>query len=378
MSLTIREVRTSKDLDRFIKFNYKLYDGHPYAVPELYMDLKATFSPKKNAALEFCDFQLFLAERDGKIVGRVAAIINHNANNTWQTKNVRFGWIDFIDDIEVSKLLLDTVAQWGRERGMTNMQGPMGFTDFDREGMLIDGFDRIGTMSTHYNYPYYPRHMEHYGMVKEIDWAERKVAAPREIPDKFARVAEIAAKRSSLRVVKMKNMKEVHQKGYGKMIFDLINESYSPLFGYSRLNDKQIEQLVNTYLPLIDMRMQCLVMNDQDELVGVGLSMPSIVRALQKSRGQMFPFGWWHLLKSLKWKHEDGVELLLVAVRPDYQGKGVNALIFSDLIPVYANMGFTWAETNPQLEDNYQSAAQWEYLNPEIVKRRRCYHTELR
>lgn len=375
--IIIKEVKTNKDLDRFIQFNYDLYKGNPYAVPELYIDLKATFSPKKNAALEFCDFQLFTAERDGKTVGRVAAIINNRANEAWNTLNVRFGWIDFIDDYDVSSKLLDTVAEWGKARGMNNMQGPMGFIDFDREGMLIEGFDKIGTMSTHYNYPYYPEHMQRYGMEKEIDWIERLVQEPEKVPEKFARIAEIAAKRSNLHVKKLKSMKEVHEKGYGKKIFDLINESYSPLFGYSRLTEKQIQQLVNTYLHLIDLRMQTLVMNEDEELVGVGLSMPSIVKALQKSGGKLFPFGWWHLLKSLKWKHEECVELLLIAVRPDYQGKGVNALLFNDLIPIYGKMGFKWAETNPQLEDNYQSAAQWEYLSPKIVKRRRCFRVAL-
>ena len=375
--IIIKEVKTKKDLDRFIQFNYDLYKGNDCAVPELYTDLKATFSPEKNASLEFCDFRLFTAERDGKTVGRVAAIINRRANETWNTRNVRFGWIDFIDDYNVSAMLLDTVAQWGKAQGMDTMQGPMGFIDFDREGMLIEGFDRIGTMSTHYNYPYYPEHMKRYGLEKEIDWMERKVMAPEEVPEKFARIAQIAAKRSNLHIKKLKSMKEVHEKGYGKKIFDLINESYAPLFGYSRLSDKKIQQLIDTYLPLIDLRMQTLIMNEKEELVCVGLSMPSIVHALQKSGGKLFPFGWWHLLKSLKWKHEDCVELLLVAVRPDYQGKGVNAMLFNDLIPIYAKMGFKWAETNPQLEDNFQSAAQWEYLENEVIKRRRCFHMPL-
>lgn len=371
--ITITEVRTKKQLDRFIRFNYELYEGNEYAVPELYADMKGMFSQKKNAALEFCDYRLFTAEQDGKTVGRVAAIINHRANETWHTRCVRFGWIDFIDDERVSAALLNAVAQYGRENGMTEMQGPLGFTDFDREGMLIEGFDQLGTMSTYYNYPYYPEHMERYGMEKEIDWVERKVICPESIPEKYVRVAELVAKRFGLRVKKLKNMREVKHDEYGKRIFQLINDSYAPLFGYSRLSERQIDQMVNTYMPLVDLRMQCLVMNDNDELVGVGLSMPSIVRALQKSHGMMFPFGWWHLLKSLKWKHESGVELLLIAVRPDYQGKGVNALIFNDLIPIYHQMGFKWAETNPQLEDNFQSQAQWEYLNPKVHKRRRCY-----
>ena len=377
-AIHITPVESKKDLKSFIHFNYDLYKNNEYAVPELSLDLMNTFSKKKNAALEFCEFQLFLAKREGKVVGRIAAIINHKANKVWETEEVRFGWIDFIDDIAVSKALLDTVEKWGKERGMKKMVGPLGFTDFDREGMLIEGFDRLGTMSTYYNYPYYPQHMEQHAMEKEIDWVERYVACPDEIPEKYARISALVAKRSGLRVKKLQNMKEVMRENWGHKIFRLINESYSPLFGYSPLSEKQIDQLVNTYMPLVDLRMQSLILNEADELVGVGISMPSIVRALQKARGQLLPFGWWHLLKALKWKHEDGVELLLIAIRPDYQSKGVNALIFNDLIPVYQEMGFKWAETNPQLEDNFQSQAQWEYLNPIVHKRRRCYKRDIR
>lgn len=372
-AIHITPVESKKDLKSFIHFNYDLYKNNEYAVPELSLDLMNTFSKKKNAALEFCEFQLFLAKREGKVVGRIAAIINHKANKVWETEEVRFGWIDFIEDTAVSKALLDTVEKWGKERGMKKMVGPLGFTDFDREGMLIEGFDRLGTMSTYYNYPYYPQHMEQHAMEKEIDWVERYVACPDEIPEKYARISALVAKRSGLRVKKLQNMKEVMRENWGHKIFRLINDSYSPLFGYSPLSEKQIDQLVNTYMPLVDLRMQSLILNEADELVGVGISMPSIVRALQKARGQLLPFGWWHLLKALKWKHEDGVELLLIAIRPDYQSKGVNALIFNDLIPVYQEMGFKWAETNPQLEDNFQSQAQWEYLNPIVHKRRRCY-----
>ena len=296
-SVEIRKVETKKDLKAFIEFHYDLYEGNEYDVPPLYSDDYNTLSRDRNAAFDFCEAEYYLAYKSGKIVGRVAAIINHKANKRWDRKSVRFGWIDFIDDYSVSAMLLDTVAQWGKEQGMNAMQGPMGFIDFDREGMLIEGFDRIGTMSTHYNYPYYPEHMKRYGLEKEIDWMERKVMAPAEVPEKFARIAQIAAKRSNLHIKKLKSMKEVHEKGYGKKIFDLINESYAPLFGYSRLSDKKIQQLIDTYLPLIDLRMQTLIMNEKEELVCVGLSMPSIVHALQKSGGKLFPFGWWHLLK---------------------------------------------------------------------------------
>lgn len=375
--VTIKEVTTSSDLKKFILFNYDLYKGNEYAVPELYSDLKSTFTPGENAALAFCKHKVFLAMRGKKVVGRVAAIINTRANETWNTKNVRFGWIDFIDDIEVSRALINAVADFGREHGMTELEGPLGFTDFDREGMLIEGFEELGTMSTYYNYPYYPQHMEQLGLVKATDWVERRMKTPDSIPDKYARIAALVGKRFNLRVEPLKSAKQIVKEGWGQAIFELMNESYAPLFGFSRLDQNQIDDYVRKFIPLIDLRMQALIFNEKDELVACGLSMPSIVRALQKSGGRLFPFGWWHLLKSLKWKHEDGVELLLIAVRPDYQGKGINALIFNHLIPVYQKMGFKWAETNPQLEDNFQSQAQWDYLNPEIPKRRRCFKMPL-
>lgn len=376
--IIIKEVSTKKELDAFICFNYELYDGNPYAVPDLYQDMLDTFNPKKNAGLDFSDIQLFLAYKDGKLVGRVGAFINHHANDTWNVKNVRFGWIDFIDDKEVSKALLDAVKAWGQKRGMQSMQGPLGITDMDPEGMLIEGFDQLGTMSTIYNYPYYPEHMDSYGMEKEADWIEMKMNVPDEIPEKYRRVSEITLQRNNLRIKKLNGNDDLFKKGYGQKIFDLINEAYAPLFGYSALTQKQIDQYVKSYLPLLDLRMITLVESvDTGDVVAVGVSMPSIVRALQKSKGRLLPFGWFHLLKSLKWKHEEGVELLLVAVKPEYQNKGVNALLFADLIPIYKKMGFKWAETNPQLELNTKGQAQWQYIEHTVPKKRRCYHIDI-
>jgi GNAT superfamily N-acetyltransferase len=378
LEVTIREVSSKKDLDAFICFNYDLYKGNAYAVPDLYFDLVDTFNPKKNASLEFCEMQLFLAYKDNKVVGRVGAFINKRANETWNVKNVRFGWIDFVDDLDVSKALLDSVAEWGRKRGMTAIQGPLGMTDMDPEGMLIEGFDQLGTMATIYNYPYYPVHMDKYGMEKDADWIEMKMPVPDKVPEKYARVSEITLKRNNLRIKKLEGKKDIFDRRYGQKIFDLINEAYAPLFGYSKMTQRQIDGYVNTYMPLVDLRMVTLVEDcETNEVVAVGISMPSIVRALQKANGRLFPFGWFHLLKSLKWKHEEGVELLLVAVKPEYQNKGVNALLFADLIPIYQKMGFKWAETNPQLELNVKGQAQWQYLDHTVPKRRRCFRKDL-
>lgn len=377
MSVEIKKVTTKSELKRFIRFNYEFYKDNPYSVPDLYDDMLNTFSPKKNAAFEFCEADYFLALRDGKIVGRVAAIINRRANETWNRKTVRFGWIDFIDDMEVSTALIDTVKQWGKERGMTEIEGPLGFTDMDAEGMLVEGFDQLSTMATIYNYPYYPQHMERIGLSKSADWVEMKIYVPDAIPEKHRRISDIIAKRYNLHIRKLNSKKEVRQSGVAHDIFRLINDAYTPLFGYSRMTERQIDQYVKMYVPVLDLRMVSIVENEQNEIVAVGISMASLSRALQKAKGRLLPFGWYHLLKALMWKRPKVLDLLLVAVRPDYQGKGVNALLFTDLIPVYKELGFEYAESNPELEMNEKVQNQWQYFKTEQHKRRRCFKADI-
>lgn len=377
MSVEIKKVTTKSELKRFIRFNYEFYKDNPYSVPDLYDDMLNTFSPKKNAAFEFCEADYFLALRDGKIVGRVAAIINRRANETWNRKTVRFGWIDFIDDMEVSTALIDAVKQWGKERGMTEIEGPLGFTDMDAEGMLVEGFDQLSTMATIYNYPYYPQHMERLGLSKSADWVEMKIYVPDAIPEKHRRISDIIARRYNLHIRKLKSKKEVRQSGVAHDIFRLINDAYTPLFGYSRMTERQIDQYVKMYVPVLDLRMVSIVENEQNEIVAVGISMASLSRALQKAKGRLLPFGWYHLLKALMWKRPKVLDLLLVAVRPDYQGKGVNALLFTDLIPVYKELGFEYAESNPELEMNEKVQNQWQYFKTEQHKRRRCFKADI-
>lgn len=332
-----------------------------------------TFNKKKNAAFEFCEADYFLAYRDNKIVGRVAAIINHRANQTWNKKDVRFGWIDFIDDAEVSAALLKTVEDWGRERGMTQIQGPLGFTDFDAEGMLIEGFDQLSTMATIYNYPYYPQHMERLGFEKDADWVEYKIYIPDAIPEKHQRISDLIQRKYNLKIKKYTSAKKIAA-DYGQAIFELMNEAYKPLYGYSQLSQKQIDQYVKMYLPIVDLRMVTLITDAEDQLIAVGISMPSLSKALQQSHGRLLPMGWYYLGKTLFLKRYPKVlDLLLVAVKPEYQNKGVNALLFSDLIPVYQQLGFEYAESNPELELNGKVQAQWEYFKTEQHKRRRCY-----
>lgn len=376
MAILIKKVSNKKDLRRFIRFNYELYKNNPYSVPDLYDDMVGTFSTEKNAAFEFCEADYFLAYKDDKLVGRVAAIINRRANETWNKKEVRFGWIDFVDDPEVSKALLDTVEVWGKERGMEAIVGPLGFTDMDAEGMLVEGFDQLSTMATIYNYPYYPQHMERLGFEKEADWVEYKLTVPDKLPEKFVRISEIILQKYNLKIKKLKRS-EIKEKNYGQKIFDLINEAYAPLYGYSKMTQGQINQYIKTYLPLIDLRMVSLVEDEAGELIAVGISMPSLSKALQKAKGKMLPFGWFHLLKALFVKKPDVLDLLLVGVKPEYQSKGVNALLFYDLVPTYQKMGFKYGESNPELELNKKVQAQWSAFESVQHKRRRAFRKSI-
>ena len=377
MSVEIKKVTTKKELKAFIRFNYEMYKDNPYSVPDLYEDMVSTFSKEKNPAFEFCDADYFMAYKDGKAVGRVAAIINRRANEAWGKQSVRFGWIDFIDDEEVSRALIETVKVWGRERGMKEIEGPLGFTDMDAEGMLVEGFEQLSTMATIYNYPYYPVHMEKLGFEKAADWVERKIYIPDAIPEKHQRIARIVQEKYGLRIRKLKSARDAYRNNTARRIFELINEAFSPLYGYSRMTDRQIDQYVKTFIPILDLRMVTLVEDQEGNIICAGISMPSMSRALQRAKGKLFPFGWWHLLAGLKWRRDEMLDLLLIAVRPDYQGKGVNALLFTDLIPVYQKMGFKYAESNVELELNSKVQNQWQYFDVEQHKRRRCFKQPL-
>lgn len=376
MSVQIKKVETNKDLRTFSKFANKLYKGSAFYVPTMPVDERNTLDKKKNAAFEFCDADYFLAYKDGKLVGRVAAILNPKANMAWKTNQVRFGWIDFIDDYEVSEALINQVIAWGRERGMEHIAGPLGFTDFDPEGMLVEGFDRLGTMAMLYNHPYYMVHMERLGMVKEVDWLEFRITIPEVLPDKFVKMSEIVKQRYNLKVRKLTH-RDIKRENYGQKFFNLINECYCNLYGYSLLSEKQIDQYVKFYLSVLDLRMASFVENEQGELIAAGVAMPSLSEALQKCGGNLFPTGWWHLVKNMYIRKPDTLDLLLVGVRPDYQSKGVNAMIFTDLFQVYKDMGFKYAETSAELETNVKIQQMFGIFEPEQHKRRRIYTKEI-
>ena len=375
-SVLIKRVETKKDLKAFIECHYDLYEGNQYDAPNLYSDELNTLSKDKNAAFDFCEAEYFLALKEGKVVGRVAAIINNKANEKWDKKDVRFGWIDFIDDIEVSKALLKAVEDYGREKGMTSVVGPLGFTDMDPEGMLTWGFDQLGTMATIYNYDYYPKHMEKLGgWEKDNDYVEYRLDVPETAPEKYTKIAEMVEKRYNLHARKL-TKKEIFEGGYGKKLFDLINVTYSHLYGFSELSERQIDQYVKMYFPLADLDLITVVEdgNKDNQLVGLAITIPSLTRALQKChRGRLFPFGWWHLLRAIKFHKTEVVDLLLIGVLPEYRSKGANSLVFADLIPRYVKYGFKWGETHVEMETNESVQSQWGPLDPTMHKKRRCY-----
>ena len=376
MSVTIKTVTTRRDLKIFVRFANKLYKGNKYYVPSMPMDDMNTLNPKSNAAFEFSEAELYLAYQEGKVVGRVAAIINHKANAAWKVEQVRFGWFDFIDDIEVSSTLLESVISFGKSRGMKQIVGPLGFTDFDPEGMLVEGFDRLSTMALIYNHPYYPEHMKKLGYYKETGWLEYRITLPEVFPERYSRIAENVKERYNLKVRKL-TKSQIRKENYGQKLFELINQTYCVLYGYSLLSPKQIDQYVDLYLTLVDMRMLVFVENQDGELVGAGITIPSLSEALQKCNGELFPFGWWHLLKAMFWKKPDTLDLLLIGVRPDYQNCGVNSLIAVDLFKNYRELGFKYAETNANLETNAKIQAMWNPFEKEQHKKRWVFGKEI-
>ncbi len=380
--IDVVKIGSKRELHDFIRVPYHIYEHCPQYVPDLESSICELFDPQKNPAFEFSHIQPFVAyslgdDQSAKTpVGRIVGIINRKANERWQTRHVRFALIEFVDDEEVSRALVDAVAQWGRSFGMDAIEGPMGITDFDKEGMLVEDFNLTGTMNTIYNPAYYPRHMEALGFRKAVDWLQVRIQVPQEVPARYARTAQYAREQIGLRVIKLTNS-DIIKGGYGKKVFDLLNTAYHSIFGFSELSERQVNDFMDKYLKLIDKKLIPVVVNDQEEIVGVAITMGCLSHAMQKAKGRLWPIGWWHLLKAMKWQREDSAEMLLVAVRPDYQGLGVNALFFDDLIPIYNQYGFRWAETGPQLEDNVRELSQWKPLNPEFVKRRRCFIKEI-
>ncbi|MDR1561527.1 MAG: hypothetical protein LBS54_00370 [Dysgonamonadaceae bacterium] len=372
MAVKIIEVQDYSMLKAFVEFNIKLYEGHPYHVPGLVMDEQMTLDRKKNPAFEFCESIYFLAYLDNRIVGRIAGIINHRANETWNQRYARFSFVDFIDDVEVVDALFGAVEGWAVSKGMNGIQGPLGFTDLDHEGLLVWGFDRLGTMATVYSFPYYMHHIERLGYKKDQDWQEFLVKIPSEIPEKYRRIAEIVLQKYNLKIKKFKRTREIWP--YARRIFELWNEAYKPLYGYSALSSRQIDYYIKMYIPMLRLEQITLIVRESDDaVIGIGITLPSLSNALRKAKGKLLPFGWFHLLRALYGGKKEVVDLYIIGVHPEYQNRGVNALMFYDLIPIFNKIGYKYAESNPELEINIKMQSQWDYFEREHIKTRRAY-----
>lgn len=372
MAVEIKQIVTRSDLKKFVCFGNDLYKDNENFCPQLISDEMNVFDPKVNPAHEVCDHILFMAYRDKRPVGRIAGIINHTANAKWNVKKVRFGWLDFIDDNEVSFALLDAVSEWGKSKGMDKLNGPVGLTDFDHQGLLIEGFEYLAPMASLYNYPYYIHHLEDYGLTKEADWIEYQIYPPTELPERFARMDKIVRDRTHVRVDKVQSCKELVKK-YGMQYMDVIDTAYQKLYNFQPLTDRQKKFYCDSYFPLLNFDFVTLVVNEKDEVVGVGVGMPDISKALRKCNGKLFPFGWYHMLKALRAKQMDTFDLLIIAVRPDYQDKGLNAVIIADQHPYFVKYGIKQVETTAILETNLKNQGHWELFPHKIHKRRRAY-----
>lgn len=373
MSIEIKKVSSKKELKEFVRFPLRLYKNNPYYIPALTFDELNTLNPKKNPAFEFCDADCFLAIRDKKTVGRIAVILNKDVNKWWKQDHARFGWFDVIDDPEVTSALLEVAEQWAKDKGMKALKGPLGFCDLDHEGMLVNGFDKLGTFVTIYNYPYYPIHLEHLGYRKDVDWKEYQIIMPSEVPERYTRMAAIVSEKYGLRLAEYKSKRDL-VKRYGKKLFQLWNDSYNVLYGYSPLTSKQVDYFIKVYLSVIRIDLICLIIDKDDNVIGMGIALPSMSKALQKANGRLFPFGIFHIINAIR--KNDTVDLYLMGIHPDYQGKGINSLILTDLVPKFIKNGYKLAETNPELELNGKIQVLWSEFGPIHHKRRRIYIKE--
>lgn len=369
MPVEMREVTSGRELGRFIRFPFELYEGNDCWVPPLHFDERNTLRRDKNPAFDFCEAKYWLAYRDGKIVGRVAGIINRTYVETWNHRYARFGWIDFVDDREVSRALLGQVEAWAQSHGMHAVHGPLGFTDMDREGMLVEGFHELGTMATMYNFPYYPEHLEEHGYAKDVDWIEFEVHTPETIPERARQVSRRVLERRKLRILDARKPKDFLP--YARAIFDVINRAYGKLYGFVPLTDRQIEFYTKQYFPNVVPDYVKILLDADGQPAGFVIGMPSLSRALQKAKGRLFPFGVFHVLRALRRpKH---VDLLIGAIRPDLQGSGADALLITELAATFIQNGILSAESNPELEENLRVQGHWKHFDARQHKRRRCY-----
>lgn len=371
--IIVKEVKTKKDIKEFLEFPLKLYKDNEFYIPALYSDEKNMYDREKNASYEYCESIEAIAYKNNEVVGRIAGIINNKYNEKMNRKYLRFSHLDMIDDIEVTKALFDFIIKWGKEKGMNELNGPIGFIDIDRQGMLIEGFDKIGMSITNYNYPYYVEHMEKLGLVKDVDWVEYLVNIPTELDARVEKVQNALLNRFGFKLLKFKNLKEIMP--YIYKAFDVYNEAFYALHGTVYLTEKQISNLIKQFAPAINFDYVPIIVDKNDDVVGMAILAPSIAKASKKANGKMLPFGWYHLLKALK--HNDTLEMYLVAIKPEYQGFGLNAILMHDVTKCAIKNGVKFAETGPELEDNFKVRSQWDNYDAEIIRKRRCYIKEI-
>lgn len=369
MSTKIVKVTNRRLMNRWVDFPLDLYKDCENYVPALRGDEFDTFNPKKNDAYEYCEAECYLAYKDDKVAGRIAAIINHNANKRWGKNEVRFGWIDFIEDMEVVKALIGAVEQFGRERGCTEITGPLGFTDMDREGLLVEGYENLSSFTCIYNYPYYDKLLSELGFAKDVDWTQRTVEITEERPKMF-KLAPYIAERSGLKVAEGKSMQDLSRR-YGMEIFHMYNESFAPLYGFAPLTDKQIKGYLATYIPILDPDFVSVVVNQEDKPVGFAFCVPSLAIPIKKSKGRLLPLGIFRILHALK--HPTGLEALMIGVLPEYQGAGAPVLLFQKIHENCLKRGVHKVILNPQLEENFKVQTLFEQYKPSFYTRRRSY-----
>ena len=372
--IKVKQVLNSSDLELFIKFPMELYKGNPYYVPPLINEEKSIWVKEENPALQYSEAAQFLAYKGKNIVGRIAVMINHKEEKELGIRKVRFGWLDFIDDIEVSKALIDTAIEYAKSKGISKIEGPMGFTNLDKAGMLTNGFDKLATMIGIYNFDYYPKHMEQLGLVKEKEWVEFEINFPDTLPDKVEKFSKLIAEKYELELVKFKSKKDILP--LVEPMFKLLDDTYKHLSTYTPITQEQIKHYKEKYFKFIDKDYIVCIKDRYGSLVSFAITMPSYSKALQKAKGKLFPFGWWHLLNA--GKKNDRANFYLIGIHPQYQKRGVTAIIFKEIYETFKKKGVKFLETNPELEENASIQALWQDYHPTNHKRRRTYSLEIK
>ncbi len=362
-------IKNNRDLRKFVKFVNDLYRGDKYFVPDLVYDEVNTLRADKNPAFEFSDAVFFLAYRGREIVGRIGVMVNHKSNEKWDQEHARFTHFDFIDDFEVSSKLMETATSWAKERGYTKIHGPLGLTDLDHQGMLIEGYDELDMFITIYNHPYYMDHMIKMGFEKDVDWVEYQIEVPEKPIEKYGRIAEIVKKKYGYQLIEFKNKKDILP--WAPKVFDLYNTAFAPLFGTTVLSDKQVKMYVDNFFGFVNPDFIKIILNKEGLIIGFAITIPSLSHAMQKAGGKLFPFGFIHILRALK--KSDILDLYIIGIHPDYQGTGANALLINSIMLSAIKYKMKFGETGPELEDNHLVQTMWKYLNTRQHRRRRIF-----